>query len=59
MDLQTMKQKLVNDEYANLGQFEEDFLLIISNCKKFTPNPREYIRKVCEKFENEYTVKMN
>jgi len=37
MDLQTMRTKLKNGEYAKASEFKKDFDLIVSNCFLFNP----------------------
>jgi len=46
MDLQTMEDKLDNQEYSSLEVFKADFEKIVENCKKYNGPSSEYTEMV-------------
>lgn len=50
MDLSTMLQKLLDNQYQNLSAVKEDFELIIRNCEAFNPE-NSWIRQNSDKFK--------
>jgi hypothetical protein len=39
MDLQTMKEKLMKNDYKKIEEVKTDIDLIIQNCHYYNPNP--------------------
>jgi len=51
MDLLTMKNNLLLGKYQKLFHFENDFNLIVTNCKYYNPNADNPVRKALERLE--------
>lgn len=51
MDLSTMLQKLIDNQYQNLAAVKQDFDLIIRNCETFNPE-NSWIRQNSDKFKS-------
>lgn len=52
MDMNTLKRKLEQDQYANANQFYKDFRQLIENC--YTFNPAGTVREAGHKLEEEF-----
>ena len=61
MDMATIRQKLNDQQYENLKEFEADFRLMFKNCYKFNPesHPIHIAGREYEKVFNEQMAKKN
>ncbi|ORD95123.1 transcriptional activator [Enterospora canceri] len=58
MDMSTIKMKHANGEYAEFDQFEEDVLLMVTNCYKFN-GPNTQYHKCAQHIEKSYRTLRN
>jgi len=54
MDLNKMKDKMLEGAYKSIFEYKQDFELLISNCKLYNPLPDNKVRKEGIKFEDRF-----
>ncbi|KAJ1613256.1 bromo domain-containing protein [Cryptosporidium canis] len=60
MDLMTVSNKLLNDQYKNINEMYQDVVLIFSNCREYNTSPLcSHIIELCNRSENRFLVEWN
>ncbi|KAF7458076.1 bromodomain-containing protein [Cryptosporidium felis] len=55
MDLSTISNKLLNDDYKCVSDFHSDVMLIFSNCREYNTSPLcSHIIELCDNSENKF-----
>lgn len=57
MDLLTVSNKLLDDQYKNVNEMYQDIILIFSNCREYNTSPLcSHIIELCNKSENRFLL---